>query len=226
MSWINDILKIKSILPQYWDAYESQFRVAPDSGQLIRDIGFAVIDTETTGLNQKEDVIISIAAVKLRNYRITVKDTLEIRVKQDNWKGNESVGIHEIMPSSLEDGLYEAEAVVELLNFFGSNVLVAHHAAFDVNMINKMLSASIGKQLLNKSIDTAQLATRLEMGRLANSGLPKEAPGLDVLCNKYGIEIFERHTAAGDAFATAMLLIHLLKALEKRGIKTRGDLGV
>jgi DNA polymerase III subunit epsilon len=51
-----------------------------------------------------------------------------------------------------------------------------------------------------------------------------EAYSLDRLCEKYQIELDDRHTAPGDAFLTAQLLLKLLKLAEKKGIKTFGEL--
>ena len=47
---------------------------------------------------------------------------------------------------------------------------------------------------------------------------------VDNLVRRYGIEVPERHTAAGDALATALLFQRLLKKAERRGIHTLGDL--
>jgi DNA polymerase-3 subunit epsilon len=47
---------------------------------------------------------------------------------------------------------------------------------------------------------------------------------LDELCIRYGIEMDDRHTAAGDAFLTAQLFLKLLKLAEKKGIRNFKDL--
>ncbi|HKK78702.1 MAG TPA: hypothetical protein VJ933_03695, partial [Phaeodactylibacter sp.] len=78
-----------------------------------------------------------------------------------------------------------------------------------------------GVKLKNKGVDTAVLARRLaNHPQLAKRG----AFGLDQLCQDYHIPMSDRHTAAGDAYITAILLMKMLRRLEKRGVRTLGDL--
>jgi DNA polymerase-3 subunit epsilon len=52
----------------------------------------------------------------------------------------------------------------------------------------------------------------------------REAYRLDSLILRYDIEIPGRHTAAGDALATALVFQRLLRKAERRGIRTLGEL--
>jgi DNA polymerase-3 subunit epsilon len=114
------------------------------------------------------------------------------------------------------------------LAFAGDAVLVAHQAAFDMRMLQKAIAPHRGAKVWNASVDTAQLAKRVEVGSMtpnqARGADPRNAYQLDSLVERYGIDVPERHTAAGDALATALLFQRLLKKAEHRGIRTLGDL--
>jgi DNA polymerase-3 subunit epsilon len=43
---------------------------------------------------------------------------------------------------------------------------------------------------------------------------------LDAICERFGIEITDRHTALGDAIVTAAVLLRQIEMLEERGITT------
>lgn len=65
----------------------------------------------------------------------------------------------------------------------------------------------------------------MEVGKFYNPhAIASQDYSLDKLCERYGISLDDRHTAAGDALLTAQLLIKLLKVADKKGIKTFGDL--
>jgi DNA polymerase-3 subunit epsilon len=95
-------------------------------------------------------------------------------------------------------------------------------------MLEKAIAPYRGAKVWSPSVDTAQLAQRVEDGPMtsnqARGADPRSAYQLDTLVERYGIDIPERHTAAGDALATALLFQRLLKKAERRGIRTLGDL--
>ncbi len=43
------------------------------------------------------------------------------------------------------------------------------------------------------------------------------------MCERYGVEVFGRHTALGDALATAEVLVRMIPQLAERGILTLGQ---
>ena len=64
----------------------------------------------------------------------------------------------------------------------------------------------------NPDLCTVQLARRVAPSL--------ESYNLDALADSFGIEIKERHRAAGDARATAQVLLRLLDDLEIGGVRT------
>lgn len=106
------------------------------------------------------------------------------------------------------------ESVVESwLNFAGDSVLVAHNSNFDLNLLNQEIARVFpGCRMRNPDLCTVQLARRVAPAL--------EGHNLDALADHFGIEIKQRHRAAGDARATAQVLLRLLDELEIRGVQT------
>ena len=98
----------------------------------------------------------------------------------------------------------------EWLDFAGDAVLVAHNSDFDLALLNREIERVFpGHRMGNPELCTVNLARRL----LRNSG----GHNLDALAEHFGFEINERHRAAGDAHATARLLLKLLNSSESMG---------
>ena len=189
----------------------------------LKDVRFVVFDSETTGLDLATNRLLSIAGVAMRGPEVQLGDTFEAMVRQPHVGGADAAVIHGLVSKDVADGLPEGEAAARFLAYCGDAVLVAHHAAFDMHMLKKAIAAYRGAKVRNPAVDTAQLAKRVEGAPMASSH-ESGAYQLDRLVERYGIDIPERHTAAGDALATALLFQRLLKKAERRGILTLGDL--
>ena len=194
----------------------------------IAEVRFVVFDSETSGLDLSKNRLLSIAGVAMRGPEVQLDDAFEAMVAQADVGGANAAVIHGLVSNDLADGLPEDEAAARFLAFASDAVLVAHHAAFDIRMLQKAIATHRGAKIWNPIIDTAQLAERVEDGPMsskhATGADQREAYRLDSLVERYGIEVAERHTAAGDALATALLFQRLLKKAERRGIHTLGDL--
>lgn len=203
-------------------AYEGLFQKKIPSVRPIPQLTFVVLDTETTGLNPKTDYIISFGAIKLNNFSILVRSCKEMYLKVPI-KNAEAIQIHELIRT--KDPVVLRDFAKEFLDFIGADIIVGHHIGFDLAMLEKALKPFGLKKLINPVLDTQYLAMRLEKGIHYDPAMGK--PGeftLDSLCQRYGIALDDRHTAAGDAFLTAQLLMKLLKLAEKKGIKDFGSL--
>ena len=136
---------------------------------------------------------------------------------------NQTVTIHGILDQTERVSL---EVFTEsVLNFIGNSVVVGHHVGFDLEMLMKIFREFGLKKFPNPILDTMSLAIRLDHGPLADiNQINREDYSLDRLCSRFDIETDDRHTAAGDAFLTAQLLIKLLAIAKKKGITSAGKL--
>lgn len=190
----------------------------------IDELSFVVFDTETSGLDPQKAQLLSLGAVKVRQRSVLVEQSLEMTVFAPTSDIQDNVAIHGITQRELRDGLGEETILQHWLAFIGNAVLVAHHAAFDLAMMNQLCRKYYGIRLKNTVLDTAHLAKRLEHGTQLQEYIRPEDYSLDKLCERYGISPDDRHTAAGDAFITAQLLLKLLAYARKKGIRSYGEL--
>jgi DNA polymerase-3 subunit epsilon len=202
MNWLK-----RKQYPEFWQDYIAHFK--GNQQNELKNIRFIVFDTETTGLNTKEDRILSIGCVGVENFKIKVADHLESYVIQEQFNAD-TVKIHGLLKEGNLSKLEEEQAIIEFLSYIENAVLVAHHAAFDVTMINNALKRMNLPKLKNKVLDTGHLFQKTKLD------ISKEHFGLDELSNRFNIPLHDRHTASGDAYITAILFLKLLAILHKK----------
>lgn len=213
--------KNKEDLPSFWRDYDAHFSKTLSKNMPVEEVAFVIFDTETTGLDIHKDKILSLGAVRLKNNRLNVSDSLDLLIAQEVQKPGKSAEIHGILNAHIQNGLSEREALEQFVTFCKDAVLVGHHVAFDVAMLDQLARKITGRRLKNKTIDTLDLAKRVNPpGAFVRPG----DYSLDRLCRLYQLPTSDRHTAAGDAYITALLLMKLLVRLRKRGVLTLGQL--
>lgn len=188
---------------------------APWSGER-----FVVIDTETTGLDPDADHAVSLGAVSVVGGRIVLGDTLSRVIAAAVDPSRHSIIMHGLTPDQVANGSGPQAVVAEFLRWVGDAVIVAHHASFDLAMLNRIAVPLCGAPIQNLVLDTAVLARRTERGRGGRYDL-------DSLLERYDVpQSGARHTALGDALLTARLFQKLLKRLAERGVRTLADLAL
>ncbi|MDF2156291.1 3'-5' exonuclease [Algoriphagus sp. CAU 1675] len=188
----------------------------------LDQLNFVVLDTETTGLNPEEDFILSFGAVKIEKGKILVHTACEWYPTSPK-SGGETAKIHGLV--SREEEIELEVFVKKLLPYLDQSILVGHHLGFDLQMLKKACKPFGLEKFPNPVLDTMNFAVRLEYGpQIDWHRIKKEEYSLDSLCERYGIAKDDRHTAAGDAFLTAQLLLKLLKVAESKGIENFGQL--
>ncbi|QRY67126.1 DNA polymerase III subunit epsilon [Ensifer sp. PDNC004] len=163
-----------------------------------------IFDTETTGLDNREDRVIEIGGVELENQFPTGR-TLHIFVNPGSRKVHpDALAIHGITDEFLKDKPPFADVVEEILAFFGDARWVAHNATFDIGFINAEF-ARLGMPpiAIERVTDTLALARRKH---------PMGPNSLDALCRRYGIDNSHRakHGALLDSELLAEVYIEMI----------------
>ena len=178
-------------------------------------VRFAVVDTETTGLDPRRDRLITIGAVAVIDHEIVLGDSFEAMLKVNH--NTAAVTIHGITRDQARHGMEEEEALARFLPWLGKAVITGHHIGHDVAMLNAALELNSGTRLSNRYLDTMDLTLHLEKAG-AFDGQPEIASfSLDGLCRLFRVRPHDRHTAAGDALITAQVFLRLLKLADRFG---------
>ncbi|QQS47229.1 MAG: 3'-5' exonuclease [Acidobacteriota bacterium] len=205
--------------PAFARDYQACFVDTWDDRTPIDELRFVVLDTETTGLDPRRDRMITIGAVSVEGRQILLSDAFEVMLRLEY--NSSSVTVHGITRQEARDGLEEPEALAQFLPYLRDGVIVGHHILHDIETLNAATERHFGFHLQNRRLDTMDLTLHLQ----ADGAIAKDAIqgfSLDVLCDLFGVEPHDRHTAGGDAFITAQIFLRLLNLCHRYGRNTLG----
>lgn len=180
----------------------------------LDSLTYVVFDTETTGLLPHQgDEIVQIAAVRIVNGRKVEGEVFNTLVHPGRTIPPASSAVHGISDAMVAEAPSVAEALLRFHRFAEGAVLVAHNAPFDMTFLRRAEPA-IGKRFDMPILDTVLLSAVVFSQH--------EEHSLDALTQRLGITISEeaRHTALGDAVATADAFLKMLTMLRGRDIRT------
>ena len=207
----------KKQVPKFWQEHLDKVQNSQKYAN-FENIRFVAIDTETTGFDYENDRILCIGAVAIKNNKILVSDAIEIYIKQEVFN-IETVKIHGIRKNGNEAKLSEEEAIIKFIEYLDDAVIIAHHTAFDVNMINQAL-----KRLKVGPLESKQLDTNYIHKKIGKTDTYKKIFSLDELCEIYNVQMHDRHTALGDALITAYLFLKQIAKYKKNSVLNLFDL--
>lgn len=200
--------------PEFHDlSLLAQARETGDLGsRRLKSLDFVVFDTETTGLAPSQgDRIVSIAGVRIVNGRILSGESFNRVIHPGRPIPAESVRFHGITDAMVRDKPPSRVVLPQFRAYIADAVMVAHNAAFDLKFL-QIETAESGVRFDGPVLDTMILSAYLDG--------PEAGHSLDAVCARYGIPLTDRHTALGDAMATAAVLLCQIEALEGRGLLT------
>jgi DNA polymerase-3 subunit epsilon len=201
-------------------AREAKAEAAHDgrSGTPFAEASFVVVDVETTGGSASYgDRVTEVAAVLVRG--TTVTDAFHTLVNPQRVIPPFITHLTGITNAMVAGAPRFADIAGELARHLAGNVFVAHNARFDWSFLSseyQRVASTPLDAIAGERLCTVKLARRL----LAH--LPRR--NLDAVAWHYGVTIDGRHRAAGDARATAHVLLGLLRDAQQRGVHTMEQL--
>lgn len=182
----------------------------------LKDLAYVVFDTETTGLDAERDDVVQLAGVRVLRDRCVRGEIFDSLVMPERPIPVSASEIHGVTNEMVKGAPRFRDACADFADFAEGAVLVAHHAAFDMAFLKRMEEAG-GPKFDNPVLCTALLSSKLN--RHANDHT------LDALADRYGVTLEEsvRHTALGDAQATAEVFLKMLPVLADKDVTSLQD---
>jgi len=178
---------------------------------LLKDIEFVALDFETTGLDPKQNSIISIGLVPFTLNRIFCSRAKKWYVNpQDNLEEG-SVIIHGITHSDLKGAPDLRRILNQLLDELAGKVVVVHYRKIERDFLDLNLRALIDEGIIFPVLDTMQIEAEIQSKQTQGffNWLKGKKPGSIRLGNsrlRYNLPGYQPHDALTDAIATAELL--------------------
>lgn len=166
-----------------------------------------IFDSETTGLDKKEDDIIQIAAVELINGSVGREFCVYLKT---NKSIEESSKIHNITNEYLnEKGIEAVEAFKKFNEFVNGAPLIAHNLNFDYEILtNNLKRIGVEFNIPEKLFDTLNITRRV---------FPKlNSYKLEDLLKYFSLEGKNSHNALDDVKATASLIKFLIPEIKNK----------
>jgi len=170
-------------------------------------------DIETTGLDQRQDKIIEIGAVVLRDGKLC--ETFNTFANPGRRLSRKIIELTGITDAMLEGAPSQEEAISAFLDFTGDRPLAAHNAEFDISFIAQSCR-EMGRPFPNPWLDSLILAQNL----LPDLGKYK----LDLVANHLNLPAFQHHRASDDAGMVGYMLIPFFQMLEDLGVRHLEDI--
>lgn len=117
-----------------------------------------------------------------------------------NWFHAGNIRVHGIHPSDVDDAIEFDTALAHMLEFIGTDVLIAHNAPFDMGVLRASAAA------IEATLPELSYLCSLSMSRKSYN---LESYRLNSVAYAVGHEEFNHHDALADADACARIVVHM-----------------
>lgn len=174
-----------------------------EKGQSLDDT-YVVFDLETTGFSPKNDKIIEIGAVKVKNGKIINSFSEFVNPRRPiPYKITELTGISDDMVKYADSIDF---VLPKFMEFIGDAAVVAHNASFDCSFIEKNC----------KDLDLPFNATILDTVQICRFLYPElKSVKLNLVAKHLGVKLTSHHRAVDDAKATGDIFVECIKKIKE-----------
>lgn len=192
-----------------------------DRGRSWREVGWAVVDLEMTGLRAGADTIVSFGVVPVDGGLVRLDRHTSRVVDPMRPLPADAVAIHGIRPSDLDGAPPFAEVAHELRDALEGRIVAAWSSWVEATFLSAALGGS-ANSWSRRIVDVRRLAMLADhLAGVHPSPAAKES--LAAAAERFGVPPDREHHALWDAFVTAQLLVVVATILERRG---RGRTGM
>lgn len=180
----------------------------PVNNTPARDCKFLVLDLELTGLHAKQDHIVSIGWVPIREQQIQLADARHYLFRPPTSVGQSAI-YHGVHDKDLIDANDLADILLQLLQDYAGYIFVAHHCRLDRAFLQMAYQRLFGKAPNMLFIDTLNI----EWHRMQKQGtvMKKDALRLPQCLARHKLPVSAQHHALEDAYGCALLFLSQLK---------------
>lgn len=174
-----------------------------------------VLDTETTSIDTREARLVQIGAIGLRKGHIDENDVFDTLVNPQMSVPDASSRIHGLTTADVENAPIFADLLPRFESFLADRLLIGYAIDFDMAVLKREYALNRRHWIEPRTLDIIPLA------RAIGSVMPDYS--LDAIAAALNVKIDGRHTALGDARATAEIFLKLVPLLKQGGVRTLAE---
>jgi len=172
-------------------------------------------DSETTGLDTSAARMIQLGAVRIVHGQVAKAQSFQQLINPGVPIPSESQAIHGISDADVAEAGNFGEVVGRFDDWRQDSVLVGYATGFDLAMLKREKEIAGLEWSAPRCLDVRFLVNLLA------PNLPDFS--LDTIAGWVDVETHDRHSALGDAIATAEIFVALIPKLRERGIRTLAE---
>ena len=174
----------------------------------VFDKSLMCLDFETSGLDFKNDKILSIGHILIENGEISFNSSYHCYINQSLELKSGSTIINQITPDILLSGKDVHEALSELLDYMCGKIVICHAATIERSFLLQTLNLPLDFPLPIVFLDTM----KIEKSFMTFSGKTSDL-SLASIRKKRGLPSYIAHNALADSVATAEVFLSQMKEL-------------